>query len=216
MTRKAKAAAPASKRKRASKPKRAPKRKAAKRQHAKRKRSSAPRRRGGPPKPGRGFKFEVARVKLNRQGYDARGAYYGANSGGLKLYSVRVIDRATDLYTQTNVRARTAAEAKAEVMAGMMRAIDSSPAPKHLHAPKPKHAHARPAFSGPSLGFSTVSPHRGERSFSEQSGDLAGQIARVTRAARAASEAGNYLEAARLGEQAEALYARYERGGGMH
>lgn len=206
MTRKAKAAAPA-KRKRA--PPLPPKRKRS--SAPKRKRSSAPRRapaarRRGPPKPGRGFKFEVSRVKLDRRGYDPRGKYFGANAGGLKLYTVRVIDRATDIYTDAHVRARTVAEAKADVMANMMRSIGDAP------APAPKHHHQRPAFSGASLGPSTVSPHRGERSFSERQGDLAAEINRVTRAAAAASAAGNYLEADRLGEQAEKLYARFERG----
>jgi len=192
----------APKRKHSSAPKR--KRKAPKR----RKRSSAPRRRSGGSKPGRGFKFEVSRVKLNRGGYDPRGKYFGANTGGEKLYEVRVIDRATDIYTDSHVRARTVSDAKAKVMANMMRSIGSS-------------APANPAPRRPTVfdHYDRMAPTHRQRLLERERGarrgahaDLGAQIAQVSRAARAASERGDFAEAEALGREAEDLYQQFQRG----
>jgi hypothetical protein len=97
----------------------------------KRKRSSSPRRLPKwhtQPGRGRGFKFEVTRVKVDRRGYDPSGKFWGKNSREAgKLYRVRVIDRATDLYSDSFVHAHTQTEAKAKVSATMVQSL----APKH-------------------------------------------------------------------------------------
>ena len=122
-------------RKAAKRKKRAPaKRKSPKR----RKRSSSKhRKRSSSSSRGRGFKFEVSRVKVDRRGYDAAGKYWGKNSRDVgKLYRVRVIDKATDIYSDSFVHAQTQTEAKAKVSATMVRNV-AQPARGPLHEPDP-------------------------------------------------------------------------------
>jgi hypothetical protein len=63
------------------------------------------------------------RVRLDRQGYDSRGKYWGANTQGDRLYSVEVTDNASGDYNETHVRAANVRDAKAKAMASMVHAL---------------------------------------------------------------------------------------------
>lgn len=137
--RKKRKAAKRPKRPSSSPPKKRKRRKAAKR----RKRSSSKRAKWHTqPGRGRGFKFEVARHKVDRRGYDAAGKYWGKNSREMgKLYRVRVIDRATDLYSDSFVHAQTKTDAKAKVSAMMVRTVAQQPPRGPMHEPDPRREH---------------------------------------------------------------------------
>ncbi len=67
-----------------------------------------------------GIKITAERVRVNRQGYDGTGRYWGV---GEKLWRVVVVDKGTDIYNDTHVRASNAREAKSNVIAQMMRSL---------------------------------------------------------------------------------------------
>lgn len=91
------------------------------------KKKKAPRKAAAPKRSaGTGIKINVERVRINRQGYDPRGQYWGV---GQKLFRVQVVDKATDIYSDTHVRAATGREAKASVIASMMRSLDANTSP---------------------------------------------------------------------------------------
>jgi hypothetical protein len=71
---------------------------------------------------GRGplIKLNATRERINRQGYDARGRYWGI---GEKLWRVSVVDPTTDVYVDEHVRAANSREAKTKVIAAMMKGL---------------------------------------------------------------------------------------------
>lgn len=98
-----------------TKRKRATKKRAA---HGKRKRA-ATRKPGSPSS----IRFAVERVRLNRQGYDSRGRYYGV---GEKLYRVTVLDATSHVRADDVVRAATQREAKAAMAARLVELVSRS------------------------------------------------------------------------------------------
>jgi hypothetical protein len=111
---------------------------------ASKKKKSAPRKAakksGGAP----GIKLTTERVTLNRQGYDRSGGYWGT---GEKLWRVVVVDRSTDIYNDTHVRAPNAREAKAATIAAMLKSLSLKPeqreAVRRKHGGDPHDPHAR-------------------------------------------------------------------------
>ena len=134
-----------------------------KRKPATKRKRSAKRRNHGSTKPaGHGFKFVVERIKLDRRGYDKRGRHY-AREPGMKLFQVKVIDKATDIYQDALVQARTMKAAKADVMASMMRSL-SSPGGKSLARAAARGREPAPYMHADSRGLEYAPPPpRGRR-----------------------------------------------------
>ncbi|HKT94674.1 MAG TPA: hypothetical protein VJS18_21120 [Paraburkholderia sp.] len=70
-----------------------------------------------------GLRFEVSRVRLDRQGYDPHGRYWGPNTRGHKLYEVCVTDLASGTYRDAHLRAATVRDAKAQAAASMVKSL---------------------------------------------------------------------------------------------
>ena len=69
------------------------------------------------------IRFEVERVKLNRQGYDSHGRYYGV---GEKLWRVTVLDANNSYRADEVLRAPTQREAKARMAARLVELVSRS------------------------------------------------------------------------------------------
>lgn len=94
-------------------------RKAAKPKHGSKRKRSTGRKRGSPSS----IRFEIERVKLDRQGYDTRGRYYGV---GEKLWRVTVLDAASHVRADDVVRAPTQRDAKQRMAARLVELVSRS------------------------------------------------------------------------------------------